>query len=32
MALAAHFDLQLHQRDVKIAFLNGDIYETIYIE
>ena len=31
MALVAHFDLELHQIDVKIAFLNGDIDETIYM-
>ena len=30
-ALVAHFDLELHQMDDKIAFLNGDIYETIYM-
>ena len=31
MALVAHFDLELHQMNVKTAFLNGDIDETIYI-
>ena len=31
MALVAHFDLELHQMYVKIAFLNGDIDETIYM-
>ncbi|KAK0589544.1 hypothetical protein LWI29_015643 [Acer saccharum] len=31
MAFVAHFDLELHQMDVKTAFLNGDIDETIYI-
>ena len=32
MALVAYFDLELHQMDVKTAFLNGEIDETIYIE
>ena len=31
MALVAHFDLELHQMDVKTAFLNGDIDETFYM-
>lgn len=31
MALVAHLDLELHQMDVKIAFLNGDTKETIYM-
>ena len=31
MALVAYFDLELHQMDVKTAFLNGDIDETIYM-
>ncbi|WKA02041.1 hypothetical protein VitviT2T_020281 [Vitis vinifera] len=31
MALVAHYDLELHQMDVKIAFLNGNIDETIYM-
>ncbi|RDX96077.1 hypothetical protein CR513_21308, partial [Mucuna pruriens] len=31
MALVAHFDLELHQMDVKTMFVNGDIYETIYM-
>ena len=31
MALAAYFDLELHQMDVKIVFLNGNIDETIYM-
>jgi len=31
MALVAHFDLELHQIDIKMTFLNGDIDETIYI-
>ena len=32
IALVAHFDLELHQMDVKTAFLNGEIDETIYME
>ncbi|KAG8496846.1 hypothetical protein CXB51_008129 [Gossypium anomalum] len=31
MVLVAHFDLRLHQMDVKTMFLNGDIEETIYM-
>ncbi|KAM1561756.1 hypothetical protein ACFX1Z_004844 [Malus domestica] len=31
MALTAHFDLELHQMDVKTAFLNGDLYEDIFM-
>ena len=31
MALVAHFNLELHQMDVKTAFLNGDIDEIIYM-
>ncbi|RDY13430.1 hypothetical protein CR513_01661, partial [Mucuna pruriens] len=31
MALVAHFDLELHQMDVKTVFLNGDIDKTIYM-
>ena len=32
MALVAHFDLELHQMDVKTAFVNGEIDETVYME
>ncbi|GAA0160446.1 hypothetical protein LIER_16997 [Lithospermum erythrorhizon] len=31
MALVAHFDLELHQMDVKTVFLNGNIDEMIYM-
>ncbi|RVX05262.1 Retrovirus-related Pol polyprotein from transposon TNT 1-94 [Vitis vinifera] len=31
MALVAHYDLELHQMDFKIVFLNGNIDETIYM-
>ena len=31
IALVAHFDLELHQMDVKTVFLNGDVDEMIYM-
>ncbi|RVW63854.1 Retrovirus-related Pol polyprotein from transposon TNT 1-94 [Vitis vinifera] len=31
MTLVAHYNLELHQMDVKTAFLNGNIDETIYM-
>ncbi|TQD89904.1 hypothetical protein C1H46_024535 [Malus baccata] len=31
MAITAHYDLELHQMDVKTAFLNGDLQEDIYM-
>ena len=31
-AIAALRNLEVHQMDVKIAFLNGELYEEIYIE
>jgi hypothetical protein len=32
MALVAHFDLKLHQMDVKMTFLNGDLEEKVYMK
>ncbi|RVW53400.1 Retrovirus-related Pol polyprotein from transposon TNT 1-94 [Vitis vinifera] len=32
MTLIAHFDLELHQMDVKTTFLNGKLDEDIYME
>ena len=32
VAMAAIFDLQIHQMDVKIAFLNGYLNEEIYMD
>ena len=32
MALTAHFDFDLHQMDVKTAFLNGDLHEEVYMK
>ena len=29
MTLVAHFDLKLHQMNIKTAFLNGDIEKEI---
>jgi hypothetical protein len=31
MALVAHYDLEMHQMDVKTAFLNGDLFENVYM-
>jgi hypothetical protein len=31
MALVAHYDLELHQMDVKTSFLNGDLEKNAYI-
>jgi hypothetical protein len=31
MTLVAHYDLELHQMDVRTAFLNGDLEESVYM-
>jgi hypothetical protein len=31
VALVVHYDLELHQMDVKTTFLNGDLYENVYM-
>jgi hypothetical protein len=31
IALIAHYDLELHQIDVKTVFLNGDLQESVYM-
>jgi hypothetical protein len=32
MVLLAHYDLELYQMDVKMTFLNGNLYENVYME
>ena len=31
MAIVTHFDLELHQMDVRTTFLNGDLVENVYM-
>ena len=31
MTIVAHFDMELHQMDVKTTFLDGDFVEKVYM-
>jgi hypothetical protein len=31
MTLVTHYNLEIHQMDVKMTFLNGDLYESVYM-
>jgi len=32
MTLVAHYDLELHQMDVKTTFLNANLKENVYMD
>ena len=32
MTIIAYYDLELHQKDVKTVFLNGDLEENVYMD
>src|SRR5271170_2621363 len=32
LSIAAHYDLEIHQMDVRTAFLNGDLEQDIYMK
>ena len=31
MEIVAHYDLELHQMNIKITFLNGDLFKDVYM-
>ena len=31
MVFMAHYDLEIHKINVKTVFLNGDLYENVYM-